>query len=120
MLPVVVGQLVQACRITAAARVVDEHVDAPELVERALGDQGRSVRIEQVGRDLHDAHAVGLGLQRRCRQRVDVAGVEHEVRTFAREVERDLLADAATRAGDDGDAVAHSEVHQPSDATCSA
>ena len=53
-------------------------------------------------------------------ERVDAAGVQHEVRALAREVEGDLLADAAARAGDDGDAVAQSELHQPSVATRSA
>ena len=106
--------------IAAAAHVVDQHVDAAELVERALGDQRRGGGVEQVGRHLHDAHAVGLGLQRGRGERVDAAGVEHEVRALAREVEGDLLADAAARAGDDGDAVAQSELHQPSVATRSA
>ena len=120
LLPVAVGELVQTSGVAAAAHVVDEHVDAPELPECVLGQERCGVRVEQIGSHLHDAHAVRFGLQRGGGERVDAAGVEHEVRAFAGEVERDLLPDAAAGAGDDRDAVAQSELHQPSAATRSA
>ena len=42
------------------------------------------------------------------------ACVQHQMGAFTREVERDLTTDAATRTGDDRDAVAQAELHQPS------
>ncbi len=92
----------------------------PSSSSARSASSGAAVGVEQVGGDLHDAHAVRLGLQRGRRQRVDAAGVQHDVGALAGEVEGDLLADAAARAGDDRDAVAQSELHQPSAATRSA
>ena len=83
-------------------------------------DQWRRVGVEQVGDDLHDAYAVRGGFVRSRLQRRLGAGVQHHVRALAREVERDLAADAAARAGDDRDTVAQPELHQPSVATRSA
>ena len=76
--------------------------------------------LDEVRDHLHHADAVRLRLVGGGRERRLVAGVEHEVRTLAGEVERDLTPDATTRAGDDRDPVAEAELHQPSDATRSA
>ena len=100
--------------------VVHEDVDAPELVQRAFDDQRRGVGVEQVGDDPDDAHTVRLAFVRGLLQRRRVPGVQHDVGALAGEVERDLPSDAATRAGDDRDAVAQPELHHPSAATRSA
>ena len=69
-----------------------DHDAAPLVAERAVEELGRI--------DILVNNAGGGG-----GERIDAAGVQHEVRALAREVERDLLADAAARPGDDRDAV---------------
>jgi hypothetical protein len=85
--------LVDVVRVTDAD-VVDEHVDAPELGERALDQLARSVRRRQID---GQGHRVRVGEGRR-----DGARAGDDVHAF---LEQDLNGgqpDALAPAGDDG------------------
>ena len=100
--PLFVGHLLDY-RIPGVASVVDDDVQAPEVVDRG-GDEA----FAEVG--VGDAADAGHGLPARGHDRGDgvlggfgVEVVDHDFRALTRQFECDLAPDPAARAGDDGD-----------------
>ena len=87
------------------ADVVDQHVDPTVLVDRALEQQRRAVRGDEVER--HRGHAVDV------LQGVDRARPRDHASALVGERPRDGQSDALAGAGDDGDPVGELQVHQP-------
>ena len=96
------------------AGVVHEDVAAAELLERAQGHLADLLLARDVQRDGERASALELRPRRAVSSIVpgsfdgavsERAGGDDDVRAGLREVDRDLLADAAAGAGHDGDLV---------------
>ena len=83
-------------------RVVDQHIDMPELVVRALGEHvgvgptGRVVAHRERATS-ERSHLVGNGVAV-----IDLAARDHDVGTAGRKGENHFSTETATSAGDDG------------------
>ena len=119
------GRHVVEHAVAQDAGVVHHHVDAAEIVDRVLHDLLRVLPLgDAVGVGHRPALAVRLGdlghhLLRRAdilaltgHRRADV--VDHHLGAVRRQADRGRAADAAPRAGNDGDlAVEHSAIRVP-------
>ena len=92
-----------------AAHVVDDDVEAAELVEGRLGQGGHEVEVGQVAGHDDGAAAGGLDLLGHGAQLVLGAGGQHDVGTRLGQRHRGGGADAAPAGGDDGDLVGDEE-----------
>ena len=104
VVPLLVGLLVERlARPAVVPDVVDEYVDAPELVARGghqcVGDLG----LPHVGHDRGRASARAGDRDLRFTGARFVDLRDHDRRGFGREPLRDTASDAATSTGDDRD-----------------
>jgi hypothetical protein len=98
-----VGNIVEGLEGRLMGRVVDENVDAAELIERGLDDLPTMRRRADVAGKQH-GRASGF-LHEALRLFCVVVLIEigdDDVRAFARESDGDRAPDAAVRSGDDG------------------
>jgi hypothetical protein len=98
--PLLVAHLLDD-RVPGVAGVVDHDMAAAEGVDRGLDDAVAEVGLGDVAGAGHRlaAHLLDLGDGLLGRRLVDV--VDHDLGAVAHQAQRDLLADAAARAGDD-------------------
>ena len=83
------------------AGVVDDYVDAPVRLDRAIDQPLDLLAVGDVGLDRRVRAKLQLFGQRL--KPVEPARAENELRAFAREMPRGGLAQPAARAGDDDD-----------------
>ena len=95
--------------VVAAARVVDEDVEAPELVHRSVDQPLTLVDLGDVRRDDQRPAPERLDVPRRLLQRFGPATGEHDVGTVFGQDERDAAPDAGPRTRDHCDAVVQAE-----------
>jgi hypothetical protein len=98
-------------RVRDESCVVDQEIDVPER-GRDLRHRGvDGCTLGDVARDGDGGDAAAADLVRERLQPIEPPGKQRDVRPAGGEVARELLADAARRAGDDGHPIA--EVGEP-------
>jgi hypothetical protein len=103
----VLGLVVGGGRPDPDARVVDEHVQAPELLAMARDEARDRLRVREVGG--HGLHLTAAFTQAlgRLLERVWLAGADGETIALAGQGLGERKPDPATGSGDDGGAVRH-------------
>src|SRR5947208_2531755 len=112
-LPVLLARLLDQLVGRRAERVVDEHVDAPELGVRRVREAAAVLRARHVGRDGERPPPEGAHLGRDRLERRRRARREDDVRPLARQGERDRAPEPRADAGHDRDAIQEEGAHAP-------